>query len=175
VTLLDRVRARLAESEIAHALIGAAALAAHGVSRSTLDQDLLVTDRAVLDAGFWASLREWASVDVRTGDADDPLAGVVRISAPPDRDIDIVVGRHAWQDDILARAVPVGEEQLPIAQPADLILLKLYAGGSQDRWDIEQLLALSDSSLVRAVDTRVDRLPTASREIWAALRGHRES
>ena len=53
MTLLDRVAALLADSHVAHALIGAAALAVHGVSRSTLDQDLLVCDRRVLESGFW--------------------------------------------------------------------------------------------------------------------------
>jgi hypothetical protein len=169
VTLLDRVRAHLDERGIAHALIGAAALAAHGVSRSTLDQDLLVTDRTVLDTAFWTSLGDIASIDVRTGDNDDPLAGVVRLSALPERDVDVVVGRDGWQADIVARAVRAGEDALPIAEPADLILLKLYAGGTQDRWDIEQLLAVSDRGLALIVQARIDRLPRASREMWNAI------
>ena len=49
-SLLRRVHERLEESGIAHALIGAAALAIHGISRSTFDQDLLVTDRRALEA-----------------------------------------------------------------------------------------------------------------------------
>jgi hypothetical protein len=57
VTLLERVAAILSQHEIRHALIGAAALAVHGVSRSTLDQDLLVHDPRILDGDLWASLR----------------------------------------------------------------------------------------------------------------------
>ena len=46
--------------------------------------------------------------------------------------------------------------RLPIVTPADLILLKLYAGGSQDHWDIEQLLARDDRDvLVETVNSRI--------------------
>ena len=48
-SLLRRVHERLEESGIGHAVIGAAALAIHGISRSTFDLDLLVTDRRALD------------------------------------------------------------------------------------------------------------------------------
>jgi hypothetical protein len=63
VTLLERVAAVLSEHGLRHALIGAAALAVHGVSRSTLDQDLLVHDRRVLDPDVWAGLSGTAFVD----------------------------------------------------------------------------------------------------------------
>ena len=44
MTLVDRVSARLQAAGIPHALIGAAALAAAGVARSTFDIDLLTVD-----------------------------------------------------------------------------------------------------------------------------------
>jgi hypothetical protein len=156
---------------VSHALIGAIALAAHGVSRSTADQDLLVTDRRVLDPLFWASLRPATSVDVREGGEGDPLAGVVRLRQEDQRDVDVVVGRHAWQDEVLARAVFIGGEGLPVAEVADVVLLKLYAGGSQDRWDIEQLLALdTGAEIARKVEERSAVLPLRSRKMWLTLR-----
>jgi len=48
VRLLAQVTRALRRERIDFALIGAAALAAHGVSRSTVDIDLLVTDARVL-------------------------------------------------------------------------------------------------------------------------------
>ena len=171
MTLLERVDALLAEHGIPHAVIGAVALAAHGVCRSTIDQDLLVTDRRVLHADFWTPLRPVATVDVRPGDDDDPLAGVVRLRQPDQRDVDLVVGRHGWQDEVLARAVFFGGQGFPFADAADLILLKLYAGGSQDRWDIEQLLQLDHGAdLVRRVEERAVVLPQRSRKLWLTLR-----
>ncbi len=44
----DRVLGRLEERGVGVRVVGAAALAAHGVSRSTRDLDLLVVDRTVL-------------------------------------------------------------------------------------------------------------------------------
>jgi predicted nucleotidyltransferase len=171
VTLLERVAAILSQREIRHALIGAAALAVYGVSRSTLDQDLLVHDPRVFDADLWLPLAAETSVDIRRGDSDDPLLGVVRITREANQVVDVVVGRPRWQQDIVARATRVGDLPLLVVQPADLILLKLYAGGSQDKWDIEQLLAIDLSDDIRvAVDERVALLPPRSRDLWASLR-----
>ena len=172
MTLLDRVVDVLARETIAHALIGAAALAAHGISRSTLDRDLLVTDPRVLDLRFWSDMRQTASVDLRQGDADDPLRGVVRLTAPSDRGVDVIVGRDRWQTDVVARAQRIGAGPLAVVQRADLVLLKLFAGGSQDRWDIEQLLGQDDrNTLVADVDARVRALPDDARDLWAQIRG----
>jgi hypothetical protein len=171
VTLLERVAAILSARGVRHALIGAAALAVHGVSRSTLDQDLLVHDRGILDSDFWAELSGVASVDIRTGDPDDPLAGVVRVSDEGERVVDVVVGRYRWQQHVVERATTIGDYQLPVVQRPDLILLKLYAGGSQDKWDIEQLLAIDSSAeTLKSVDGRIASLPARSRELWGTLR-----
>jgi hypothetical protein len=171
VTLLERVGVILSEHAIPHALIGAAALAAHGVSRSTFDQDLLVYNRRVLESGFWSALTGVASIDIRIGDADDPLAGVVRISEAAERVVDVVVGRHQWQQDVIARATIFGADQPPVVERADLILLKLYAGGSQDKWDIEQLLAVdSGDETIATVDARIAPLPGRCRDLWTTLR-----
>lgn len=172
MTLLAAVGTLLEERRIPYALIGAAALAVHGVSRSTLDQDLLVTDASVLDPAAWTRLAASAQCDIRHGDADDPLRGVIRITAGGERDVDIVVGRHRWQRDLLARALPITLDGriVPVARPADLILLKLYAGGSQDRWDIEQLLALDSSVEAAAEVTRaVPALPRRCQDLWSEL------
>jgi hypothetical protein len=52
VTLLEQVTARLDAERIPYALIGAAALAAAGIARSTFDIDLLTTDRRCLVDGM---------------------------------------------------------------------------------------------------------------------------
>jgi hypothetical protein len=172
VTLLARVTAHLTRAEVPFALIGASALAAHGVSRSTVDIDLLTTDPGVLTASFWSALD--AAVDLRPGDATDPLAGVVRVTEPGERDVDVVVGRGGWQHALLGRARPILVEDatVPVVDAAGLILLKLYAGGPQDAWDIEQLLAASDRDrLAPAVDAALAELPPDARALWQRIRG----
>jgi hypothetical protein len=175
--LLDDVSRELSAHGVRHALIGAGALAVHGVSRSTFDLDLLVTDRAVLASSFWGRLAGQDDIlDVRVGDDDDPLAGVVRISRRGARSVDVVVGRSAWQQEALARAAPVrlGEVPIPVAEPADLILLKLYAGGPQDAWDVEQLLPLLDRATVVAdVGRQLSRLPAHAAALWRRILGER--
>jgi hypothetical protein len=155
-------------------MIGAGALAARGVARSTFDHDLLVTDPVVLDATFWSALD--AQADVLQGDADDPLRGVVRLSSPGERDVDVIVGRHAWQRDIVTRAERLGPSSppVPVVRAADLVLLKLYAGGAQDLWDIEQIMALDDDGRIeKAVDEEIGKLPEDARAAWTQWRGGR--
>ena len=171
MTLLELVRSVLDAAQISHALIGAAALAASGVSRSTFDLDLMAVDRRCLDDDMWKPLRRrGASAEVRRGDASDPLAGVVRFEMAGERPVDLVVGRHPWQQRAIERArrTPAG---VPVVQPWDLVLLKLYAGGTQDLWDIEQLLALPDAAeLARRVDLDLADLPATAAARWRAFR-----
>jgi hypothetical protein len=173
--LLGEVSRALSARDIPHGLIGAGALAVHGVSRSTFDLDLLVTDRRVLEAAFWTGIAGAGGVlDVRIGDDADPLAGVVRLSRPGSRSVDVVVGRSAWQAETLDRAGPrnLGAVSVPVVAPADLILLKLFAGGPQDAWDVEQLLALLDRpALVAEVEGRVSRLPRDAMDLWHKIAG----
>jgi hypothetical protein len=173
LNLLGRVAAVLNEAGIAHALIGAVALAAHGVARSTVDQDLLVVDTACLNPTLWKDLQgEGISIEIRRGDASDPLAGVVRFEAPGERPLDLVIGKHAWQRKAIEKAdaqasSPPGP---PVVGLVDLILLKLYAGGPQDAWDVQQLLAVEDrDDLVAQVEAELKALPRELSNLWKRI------
>lgn len=176
--LLQRVTASLDAVGVRYALIGAGALAVHGIARSTFDLDLFTTQTVALDSTTWATLvaDERVQVSVQRGDMDDPLAGVIRVAIEGERTVDVVVGRSSWQAEAVERARPIvlAGVRLLVVVPADLILLKLYAGGSQDRWDIDQLLAGdARQALVDEVETRLDRLPSDCRLAWAEIVGHR--
>jgi hypothetical protein len=171
VSLLEEAVAILRQRGITHAVIGAAALAVHGVSRATADLDLLVIDIGCLDARVWQPLTaQSVEVEIRHGDADDPLAGVIRIARRGEGSIDLIVGRHAWQRECLARAEarPVGSVELPVVRAADLLLLKLYAGGPQDAWDIDQLLDL-DGGMAAEVEERLGALPEDCTRLWRRI------
>jgi hypothetical protein len=172
MTLADHVTSILIDAGVAHALIGAGALAAAGVARSTLDIDLLTTDTRVLEVSFWDSLRAIdTTIEIRKGDADDPLAGVMRASRNGKRPVDLFVGRHPWQRRAIDRSLllPTG---LRVVLPRDLVLLKLYAGGTQDRWDIRQLLdAVERTSLIAEVEEDLSDLPPRAFSLWAGIRG----
>jgi hypothetical protein len=175
LSLLHSVAARLETGGIPFALIGAAALALRGVSRSTADVDLLTVDTRCLERVFWGDLAtEDQVIRLLKGDFEDPLAGSVRIAAPAERTVDVVVGRYKWQAEVIERAerLSIGAIVLPVAQPADLILLKLFAGGPKDAWDITALLeVLADrrDMLVASVERDVDRLPAESRQLWIRI------
>ena len=174
LALLRDISAFLAARSVPHALVGAAALAVHGVSRSTFDADLFTTDASVLSNSAWGALLErGVAVDARVGGYDDPLAGVIRFSQPGQRSVDLVVGRHhAWQRGVLARAKPFrfGDVELRVATPSDLVLLKLFAGGPQDAWDVEQLLAVVGRAAVAPlVEATLPSLPPEAADLWARI------
>ncbi|HEV8319147.1 MAG TPA: nucleotidyltransferase [Vicinamibacterales bacterium] len=172
MTLIGEVAGHLHAGGVSFALVGAAALAAHGVARASLDIDLLVTDLRVLDPEFWRSVSARTAVEVRRGDADDPLAGVVRCGVGSLRPVDVVVGRHRWQREAIERAEPVTVEEvtLPVVTAVDLVLLKLFAGGIQDELDIRLLLATSGGEVIaRKVDTAAAVLPESAQALWNRL------
>lgn len=152
-------------------------MAIHGVSRSTRDVDFLVLMRECLLSEFWSDLRAGGiDADVRLGDGDDPLAGVVRLAGAGERSVDLVVGRSAWQARIFDRAHEAEIEgvRLPVASLVDVILLKLFAGGPRDLWDIAELLVVADRAAVTAeVEEVLPNLPASCRDAWASARGGR--
>lgn len=167
--------ALLRDRTIPFVVIGAAAMAVHGVSRSTRDLDLLALAPECLDAATWAPLRAaGVEVRIRRGDADDPLAGAVRFTASGERPLDIVVGKRPWQEAVLARHGDAEIEgvRVPVASSAGLILLKLYAGGPQDAWDVAQLLeGPGRAPLIAEVEASLDALPESARRLWLQILG----
>lgn len=139
-----RVRSALEEAGVPWCLIGAHALALHGVARYTADVDLLCMQARVLDPAFWVA-RGFVTggsgplgVRIRRGDDEDPLAGLVRFEGPPP--LDLIVGRGARMREALANAVTEPVEGLPVVRAHDLLALKLEAGGPRDLGDVRDLL-----------------------------------
>jgi hypothetical protein len=85
-----------------------------------------------------------------------------------------VVGRYQWQERAIARATLVtldDDVAVPVVQARDLVLLKLYAGGPQDSWDIQRLLAAggSNATLREEVDADVAVLPRRCIDLWKQI------
>ncbi len=168
----DRVLEILDELGAQYAVIGAVALAARGVVRSTLDFDLFTTDTRVFRDDAWADLRlSGVDVDIRKGDFDDPLAGVVRIGLQAEQ-IDIVVGRWKWEQRIIERAeaADVQGRTLRVPLSSDLILLKLAAGGPIDQQDVIRLLAVGPRhQLIEEVEQKIGDLPEDALPLWRKI------
>jgi hypothetical protein len=177
VTLLASVAATLESAGIAFALIGAGALAVHRVARATGDLDLLTVAPESLSPATWRALREQGvEVEIRVAEPGDPLAGVVRISSGSAPPVDLVVGDRAWQRRAIERAEPrrLQGARVPIVRAADLVLLKLYAAGPQDLWDIQRLLdaAPDKESLLAAVESGLADLGESARAAWRQVLGN---
>jgi predicted nucleotidyltransferase len=168
--LLADVVAHLERKSVPAALIGAAALSSYGVARATFDADLVTVSRDVLVPGFWESFP--AEVDIRRGDFDDPLAGVVRIQRSNDRQVDVIVSKYKYVRDIVERAESrmIARLELPVVRLADLVLLKLDAGGTQDCWDIERVLDQASPELIAEVEQLLPNLPEDARTLWSRIR-----
>jgi len=170
--VIDRVQNILDRLGVTYALAGGMAVIARGYARFTVDLDLLTTDARVLQPAIWNELREAGiAVDVRKGDFDDPLAGVVRIGTKPES-IDGGVGRWKWEQGVTDRADPLDVARRLIGVPitSDLILLKLSAAGSIDQQHIIRLLAVCRRDrLIGEVNGRISELPLDAQELWTRL------
>lgn len=174
MSLLSEVLRVLEREKAPVALIGAAALAVRGVSRSTADTDLLCVDTAVLRQEVWAALQtSGREIRILKADPEDPLAGNVRLGEGSEI-VDVVVGRHSWQREIIeaAELLSLGEVEVKVARPAALVLLKLDAGGPKDAWDIRALLEVSPEPgpIQAEVEAVLPRLSADARRLWARLR-----
>lgn len=171
--LAPRVAGLLEAESIPYALIGAYAVLRHGVARATMDVDFFVVDSGVLNQSFWQPIQEGSiRVDCRRGDFTDSLRGVVRLRDADEEIVDVVVGKWKWQVGVLQRAEPATfwGRSVPVVRVADLILLKLYAGGGKDAWDITQLLATVDESVIAEVEERLPDLQQDARDLWQRIR-----
>jgi hypothetical protein len=129
-----RLRAIFRDAHIHYCVIGAHALAVHGVARYTADVDLLTIDRRVLDPRTWP---EDLAPTLREGDDEDPLEGVARFEDPA---VDVIVGRGPVMQGALAASEQHELLEDPVVTPLWLALLKLEAGGVQDLADVELLI-----------------------------------
>jgi hypothetical protein len=167
--LVDAGLASFLDSQkLRYCLIGGVALAAWGHARFTADVDLLTLDSRILDPGFWSG-HHLPPPEIRAGDSEDPLGGVVRVPLNPVHDLILGKG-HAAR---VALGHSVSREGLPcpVASPLGLIALKLEAGGPQDAYDI--LALLGDPGLEASVDLELPDLSGDARAFWAKIQSLR--
>ena len=171
--LLERVAAVLHDRRIPFAIVGAAAVTVHGVPRTSQAVEVLVADTIALSAMTWEPLHTAGiGVVVHRGDTRDPYVGVTHLADRAEGSVDVLVGRAAWQHRVLDRATPraLAGTVAPVAAAADIILLKLYAGGPEDAYDVEQLLTAGDrDARIAEVQMSLGVLPVESQRLWARI------
>ncbi len=169
MSLLGDVAGFLESRGTPSALIGGAALAVHGVARATLDADLLVADARVFEAGFWKRGPVASPPEIRRGEPGDPIEGLLRFELE-EESLDVMSLRGAWAAPMLERRIWIELEgqRVPVVVAADLVLLKLVAGGPQDLHDTRLLLA-GRPEIRPDVEARLSALPAEARAAWAGL------
>jgi hypothetical protein len=143
----------LVRANIAHALIGGVALAAHGVHRATADLDFLVDGERADDLHALM-----ARLDYRAIHRTENVASYVSEAPAPGR-IDFLFAVRPYAREMLSRARPVpvlSDAAIPVADAADLIGLKVQSSSNDpsrvrlDLSDVERLLrAAPDLDLER--------------------------
>jgi len=160
-----RLIAWLEGKKVRFCVIGGVALAVHGFARYTADVDLLTMETAVLDPAFWSGT---VATEIRVGDADDPLAGLVRWPGEPEHDL--LVGRGYAMQLAVDTAASSSALGCPVATPLALVLLKLEAGGPQDRSDILSLVeaqrVLGRAAWLAEVPSHLPCLSAEARACW---------
>ena len=65
----------------------------------------------------------------------------------------------------------IGDVEVPVVDEIGLVLLKLYAGGPQDQWDIEQVLLLAThrGRLQDKISARTVDLPKRCQRLWSRI------
>ncbi len=175
VALLREVLDVLSRHGLDAALIGAGALAVHGYIRATADLDVAVTsDLATLRAVASDLRHAGASVAFDEPDADDHLGGVLTVTRPDVKPVQVVnfVNEKRARNRNPGRASIdhrfTGRTGLPTVDLPHLVALKLWAGGPKSVSDVVGLLEANpdaDLAAIEAVCTRFDLI-----EAWRPLR-----
>ena len=140
---LDMLRA-LARHDVRHLVVGAHALAVHGVPRSTGDIDIWIDPSPGNASRAWAALVEFgapvAALGVSARDLQAPDL-VVQIGLPPRR-IDLLTSltgiefAEAWDRRAL---FPVDDLDVPFLDRESLLVNKRAAGRPKDLADVAAL------------------------------------
>lgn len=140
---IDMLRA-LIESKTEFLIVGAHAMAAHGVPRATVDLDIYVRASSDNAARVIAALREFgaplSSHGVKREDFEHP-GTVYQLGLPPNR-IDLLTRisgvefEDAWTSRIVAR---IGELEVPVIGRDPLLRNKRASGRDKDLVDVRLL------------------------------------
>lgn len=151
--LLDAVGV-LAARKIPYAVIGAMAASVHGIVRASMDADAVLSstiqetpslEREFRAAGF--------QTDLRRGDPDDPIAGVLSLTDIYRNRVDLLVGLRGLDPGAFSRTVELifHQAELRVVGLEDFIAMKVFAGGPQDLADARDAIAAAGDRLSQAL------------------------
>lgn len=155
----------LAAARASGVVIGGVAASLLGRPRVTRDVDVLV----FVDEAAWSDFLARGvkfGFSPRRPDAIE-FARTSRVllvrHEPSGVDVDVVLGALPFEEEVIARVVPVeiGGIRIPLPTAEDLIIMKSVAGRARDVGDIESLLAANPKLDLRRVRRWVREFSTA--------------
>jgi hypothetical protein len=147
--LLDVVDV-LAARSIDYAVIGALAASLHGAGRASLDADLVVSASVMEGTQINEAMKQAGlTTELRRGDLEDAIPGLVRVSDAFGNQVDVLLGIRGLDPKAFSRTVEVPLEgtRLRFVGREDFIAMKVAAGGPIDLLDAESAIAADPKSL----------------------------
>lgn len=147
--LLDAV-AILSARKIPFAVIGAMAASVHGIVRASMDADavlsLTIQETPALEREFRAA---GFQTELRRGDPDDPISGVLNLTDTYGNRVDLLVGIRGLDPAAFSRTVELQFHgtALRVIGLEDFIAMKIFAGGPQDLADARAVISAAGDRL----------------------------
>ena len=153
--LLAEVALLLDSLEIPYAVIGGLAASFHGIVRSSLDADAIISarDEGQLDELIRGLQRKQLHVSHRKGDFDDPIDSVVVVTDEHFNKVDLLTGIRGLSPDFASRTVEASlfGQALLIVGLEDFIAMKVFAGAPRDIHDARAALQVSSENVDMAL------------------------
>ena len=140
---LAAILSLLKAEDVPHALIGGWAVITWGFLRASDDFDLLIDLAPSKRKELLAALKNDYEAEWIEGGQDDPIPGLLRAKPrAPGLPIDMIQARNSTDRAAISAAIDVAVEgmMIPVVPPAELIAMKLEAGGGQDYEDAKRLI-----------------------------------
>lgn len=138
---LESLNQVFAQLDLGWYVFGAQALNVYGMPRMTADIDVTIEPPAKISELIDNLTRAGFKMRV-----DDPyefaeMSAVIPVVSPHGFPVDVVVGHSGLERQILSRARlhTVGDVEIPVATPEDLVISKLLAGRPKDLEDVRNL------------------------------------
>ena len=147
--LLDVVDV-LATRSVDYAVIGALAASLHGAGRASLDAYLVVSLSVMEGTRISEALKQAGlTTELRRGDPEDAIPGLVRVSDSFGNQVDVLLGIRGLDPQAFSRTVevPLEGKRLRFVGREDFIAMKVAAGGPIDLLDAESAIAADPRSL----------------------------
>lgn len=126
------------------------AASVHGIVRASVDADAILSltiqetpklERELKAAGF--------ATELRRGDPDDPISGVLSLTDEYQNRVDLLVGLRGLDPGAFARTIELifHGTILTVAGLEDFIAMKVFAGGPQDLADARAAISAAGRGL----------------------------